>query len=70
MAIIPEKQSSGGLKTHHYGSILAVGAVGGIVAYLLFHFIIGLVWHVIEIAVIVAVIYLIVRFLIRRAIDR
>ena len=31
---------------------------------------IGLVWHVIEIAVIVAVIYLIVRFLIRRAIDR
>jgi hypothetical protein len=67
--IHPDKQS-GGLKVHHYGTMLAVGAVGGIIAYLLFHFIIGLIWHVIEIGVVVAVIGAIVWFVVKKALDR
>lgn len=64
----PEKQSN--LKPHHYGAMLAVGAVGGIIAYLLFHFIIGIVFRVVEIVVVVAVIMLLVRFVFKKATDR
>jgi hypothetical protein len=70
VTIIQSGKQGGGLKSRHYGTMLVVGAVGGIVAYLLFHFIIGLIWHVIEIGVVVAVIALIVWFIVKKAIDR
>jgi hypothetical protein len=54
----PEKQQSG-VKPHHYGAVLAVGAIGGIIAYILFHFVIGMIFRVAEIVVIVGLIFMI-----------
>lgn len=65
--IQPERRSGRGLGRTHYAGMAAITVVGGVVALLLFIWVVGAVFRVVEIAAILLLIGLAIRFVMRRA---
>jgi len=63
--IVPEPRKK--LGVGHVAGVTAIGIVGGVVALLLFFWVVGAVFKIVEIAVIVLLIGLAIRYLIGRA---
>jgi hypothetical protein len=65
--IEPQQGRSNGLSVKHAAGVAVVAVIGAVVAIWLFMWIVGAVFRVVEIAVVVAAIYLLVRWLMRRS---
>jgi len=56
-----------GLGVTHYAGMAVIGVVGGVLALLLFIWVVGAVFRIVEIAAVIVLIGLAIRFLIGRA---
>ena len=62
----PEERRSGGLRPAHFMMMTGVTVVGGIIAVVLFFAVVGFLFHLVEIALVVIVIAVIIRWIISR----
>ncbi len=64
----PQTRTTGGLKPTHWALMTGVGVVGALIAFALIVWVAGVIFHVIEIAVIVVIVAMVIRWIVGRAI--